>query len=142
MPQIIFFDGVCNLCNNSVDFIMRRDNRRVFRYAPLQWGYAQNLLQDYQVDTSAMSTIILLKNEKVYNRSNAALEIARDLRFPWPLLYAFKIVPRFIRDWVYDIVSRNRYNWFGKKDTCRVPTAEESSLFLEGERLPTTTNTK
>jgi predicted DCC family thiol-disulfide oxidoreductase YuxK len=89
-----------------------------------------------------MSTIILLKNEKIYNRSNAALEIARDLRFPWPLLYAFKIVPRFIRDWVYEIVSINRYNWFGKKDSCRVPTAEERALFLEEERLSSATNTK
>ena len=89
-----------------------------------------------------MNTIILLKNEKIYYRSNAVLEIARELRSPWPMFYVFKIVPRFIRDWVYGIVSQNRYSWFGKRETCRVPTAEERALFLEEIEPPTAVNYK
>lgn len=140
MAQIIFFDGVCNLCNTSVDFIINRDRRRLFRFASLQSDFAKELLSARQVDVSTMSTIVLLKNDRFYYRSNAALEIARGLNFPWPLMYGFKIVPRFIRDWVYDTVSRNRYRWFGKRDTCRVPTPEEKVLFLEEVRQPMVEN--
>lgn len=133
MAHIVFFDGVCNLCNKSVDFIIKRDHNRRFRYASLQSDVAVKLLVDKGVDTSSMRTIILLKDQTVFFKSDAVLEIARDLRPPWPAMYIFKLVPRFLRDQIYDIVSRNRYNWFGKRDTCRVPTDEERRLFLEGE---------
>ena len=131
MAHIVFFDGVCNLCNNSIDFIIKRDHRRKFRYASLQSSFARDLLDDKGVDTSSMRTIVLLKNHRVFYKSDAALEIARDLRAPWPMLYIFKLVPRFIRDSLYNLVSKNRYKWFGKRDTCRVPTDEEKDLFLE-----------
>ena len=142
MAHIIFFDGVCNLCNSSIDFIINRDASRNFRYAPLQSTFAKKLLKENQVDTNSMTTMVLLKNDRLYFRSDAALEIARDLTFPWPVFYIFKIIPRFIRDWVYGLVSRNRYSWFGKRDTCRVPTAEEKSLFLEEVEKPSAATAK
>lgn len=135
MAHIVFFDGVCNLCNKSVDFILKRDHHRKFRYASLQSSIADNMLGEKGVDTSDIRTIILLKDQKIFYKSDAVLEIARDLRPPWPVLYIFKLVPRFIRDAMYNLISKNRYNWFGKRDTCRIPTTEEKDLFLEGESM-------
>jgi predicted DCC family thiol-disulfide oxidoreductase YuxK len=142
MAHIVFFDGVCNLCNKSVDFILKRDHKLKFRYASLQSDFAIKLLGDKGVDTSSMRTIILLKDQKVFFKSDAVLEIARDLRAPWPALYIFKLVPRFIRDGLYNLISKNRYNWFGKRDTCRVPTDEEKKLFLEGKENASSVNPK
>lgn len=131
MAHIVFFDGICNLCNRSVDFILTRDKGKIFKFASLQSDIASQLLKDKGVDTSAMRTIILLKNDKIFYRSDAVLEIIRDLKAPWPALYIFKIVPRFIRDSVYRMVSKNRYSWFGKRNTCRIPTDDEKDRFLE-----------
>lgn len=142
MTYIVFFDGVCNLCNNSVDFILKRDPHGKFKFASLQSEAAAELLEQHGVDKDIMHTIVLLKNDKVYFRSNAILEIARDLRNPWPLLYIFKLVPGFIRDVVYKFISNNRYRWFGKRDTCRVPTDEERDRFLEQKTDVSSVNNK
>jgi predicted DCC family thiol-disulfide oxidoreductase YuxK len=131
MAHIVFFDGVCNLCNKSVDFILARDPDGNFRFASLQSSIARDILNKKGVDTASMGTIILLKDDEIFMRSSAVLEIVRDLRSPWQALYIFKLVPRLIRDLIYDFISKNRYNWFGKRDSCRVPTAEEKTRFLE-----------
>ena len=131
MVHIVFFDGVCNLCNWSVDFIIKRDIRRKFRYASLQSDFAIGILDEKGADRTSMGTIMLLKNDQIYTRSNAVLEILRDLCWPWPILYIFKVVPGFIRDAIYKFISSNRYRWFGKQDTCRVPSAGEKDLFME-----------
>lgn len=132
MSNVVFFDGVCNLCNWSVDFIIKRDTEGVFKFASLQSDVAKGLLDEHRsIVDNGMRTIVLLKNDRLYYRSDAVLEICRDLSNPWPLLSMFKVIPRFIRDAVYRIISKNRYRWFGQRNTCRVPTVEEQQRFLE-----------
>lgn len=133
MGPVVFFDGVCNLCNQSVDFIIKRDTSKNFRFASLQSEAARSLLKNKSIALQSIQTIILLKDGKSLYQSDAILEIVRELSAPWPLLYVFKIVPRFIRDGMYNLVSKHRYNWFGKQDSCRVPSKEERARFLEEE---------
>jgi predicted DCC family thiol-disulfide oxidoreductase YuxK len=121
---VVLFDGVCNLCNGVVRFIIARDPSARFRFAPLQWAVAG-------AAPGTADSIVLVVAGKRYTRSTAALRIARGLRFPWPLLYALVLVPRPLRDLVYDWVARHRYGWFGKRETCMVPTPEVRGRFLE-----------
>lgn len=129
--SIIFFDGVCNLCNSSVDLVMRRDKSGYFKYASLQSEFAKTYLPEFGLDPLDLDSIALVDQGKVYQRSSAALKIAGKMSGAYPLLGIFWIVPTPIRNWVYDWVARNRYKWFGKKDSCRVPTAAERALFLD-----------
>ncbi len=133
MGPIIFFDGVCNLCNRSVDFILRHDGKENFRFASLQSEVAKDLMKNKGLDLQNMRTIILIKNGKIFYRSNAILEILRQLAAPWPLFYVLKLVPRFVRDGLYNLVSKHRYSWFGRRDTCRIPSTKERARFLEEE---------
>ena len=130
--SVVFFDGVCNLCNGTVQFILDRDKREAFRFAPLQSETAEKMLSGRVLaeDRDALDSVILVEGEKVYERSDAALRIARRLSGPWPVLYAFIIVPRFLRDFVYRFIARNRYRWFGRTEQCRVPTPELRARFL------------
>jgi predicted DCC family thiol-disulfide oxidoreductase YuxK len=127
---ILFFDGVCNLCNSSVNFIIDRNKRQNLVFAPLQSELGQKILSQHQMPTEQLSTILLYENGKLYNRSTAALRIARHLDGLWAAMYAFIILPRFLRDGVYDWISANRYKWFGKTDACRMPTPEIKARFL------------
>ncbi len=129
--HLVFFDGVCNFCNASINFIMKHDKNGQFRFAPLQSDLAKKKLPHFGIDPGNMETFVLLESEQVYTRSTAALRIARKLNGLWPLLYGLIIVPPFIRNFVYDFVARNRYRWFGKMESCRVPTAEERSRFVD-----------
>jgi predicted DCC family thiol-disulfide oxidoreductase YuxK len=126
---VLLFDGVCNLCTSSVHFIIKRDPKRKFRFASLQSAFGQNVLQEHQLNTQTFDSLVLLENGKIYQRSTAALRIARQLSGAWPLLYIFMIVPAFIRNAVYDFIARNRYKWFGKKETCWLPTPDLQALF-------------
>ena len=128
--KIILFDGVCNLCNSSVQFVIKRDKNSVFRYAALQEEVASRELTKRNEPIPEIDSVILIDGDKVYYRSDAALRIAKHLSGAWPLTQVFWIVPRFIRDAVYNFVGRNRYKWFGKKDSCRMPTPEERARFL------------
>jgi predicted DCC family thiol-disulfide oxidoreductase YuxK len=128
--QIILFDGVCTLCNQSVDFIIQRDAKDTFKFASLQSESAKNLLKPFTVNTEKLDSVLLIKNGKLYQKSSAALQIARQLSGGWKLMYGFIIIPRFLRNFVYDIIAKNRYRWFGKKETCRLPTPEERAKFL------------
>lgn len=129
---VILFDGVCNLCNGFVNFIIRKDKRNYFRFGSLQSVAAEKLLTEYEV-TEKLSTIVLIENGNVYKRSGAALRICRKLSGGWPLFYIFIIIPPFIRDGIYNIVAKYRYRWFGKKEQCMIPTPELRSKFLEYE---------
>lgn len=124
--KIILFDGVCNLCNDAVNFVIKRDKKNLFKFATLQSEHAQ----DFGMDPTKMDSIILVDGEKQYSKSSAALHIAKHLSGGYPLLYAFMILPRFIRDWVYDYIAKNRYKWFGKKESCMIPTPELQEKFL------------
>jgi predicted DCC family thiol-disulfide oxidoreductase YuxK len=126
---VIYFDGYCGLCNGFVDFVLARDRSRRFRFAPLQGTTATARFGDPgDVDPT---TILLEDGGVVHERSTAALRIISQLGGPWSLLAVFRLVPRFIRDAVYDWVARNRYGWFGKRDTCRLPSPEERAVFLD-----------
>lgn len=128
--KIILFDGVCNLCNGSVIFMIKRDKKDVLRYAALQTEIGQEMVEKYKIDTSKIDSIILIDNDKYYYKSTAALRIARHLSGAYPLLAVFLILPAFMRDWIYDIIARNRYKWFGKKESCMIPTPELKSKFI------------
>ena len=128
--KIILFDGVCNLCNGAVTYIIKRDKKNVFKFAALQSEIGQELTSKFNIDTSKVDSIILIDGEKHYTKSSAALRIAKQLSGAYPLLFGFMVVPKFIRNAVYDYIAKNRYKWFGKKESCMIPTAELKSKFL------------
>ena len=128
--SLLLFDGVCNHCNSSVQFILLRDKKDRFRFASLQSDYGQNLLREHNLPTETFNSLVLVENGKVYKKSTAALRIARKLKGLWPLLFAFIIIPPFIRNFVYDIIAKNRYRWFGKKEECMLPRPEWKQKFL------------
>lgn len=128
--SIILFDGVCNLCNSSVNFIIDHDKKNDFRFASLQSVAGQDLLKKFDLNTKDFDSIILVEDGKHYERSSAVLKIVKKFPGLWKLLYLFIIVPKPLRDFVYDIIADNRYKWFGKKESCRVPTPELKEKFL------------
>ena len=128
-PPIVFFDGVCGLCNKAVDFLVRRDRRRTLRYAPLQGETARRLLPALGNDRARWS-MLLLDADGLHDQSEAALRVARRLGGFLTVLSWARIVPRFLRDPVYRFVARNRYRWFGEKESCRIPSPTERALFL------------
>jgi predicted DCC family thiol-disulfide oxidoreductase YuxK len=129
--SIICFDGVCNLCNGVVQFIIPRDPHGRFQFAALDSEAARRVLREAGVTPGDADSVILIEHGRAYVRSAAALRIARRLQFPWPLAYGLIAVPRPLRDWFYDVVARNRYRWFGKRDVCLVPAPEIRSRFLD-----------
>ena len=130
MRHVVLFDGVCNFCNATINFIIDHDRANRFVFAPLQSEAGQQLLRTNGLDATKLDSIVLLKDGEVHHKSEAALQIARGLDGPWSLMYAFRILPRFLRDFVYDVVARNRYRWFGRRDSCRMPSPELRQRFL------------
>jgi len=126
---IVLFDGVCNFCNSSVNFIIARDPGGKFKFSPMQSNFAKSLESELNMNIESSQTIILIVGNKVYTKSRAALEIARKLSGLWPAFYIFIIIPPFIRDFFYQLIARNRYKWFGKRDQCMVPSPEDMSRF-------------
>jgi len=127
---VVLFDGVCNLCNSSVQFIIRRDPRARIYFAALQSEYGRAQIKKFNLPPDKLYSVMFIKNGQLRERSNAALEIARHLSGFWPAFYFFKIIPRFMRDALYDFIAANRYKWFGKKDECMIPTPELKGRFL------------
>ena len=128
---IILFDGVCNLCNASVQFIINRDPKHHFMFATLQGKTAEAILGGAPLAELDLNSVVLVENGKVYDRSTAALRIAKKLSGGWPLFYACIIVPRFLRDGLYNWIAKNRYKWFGKQESCMMPTPELKRLFWD-----------
>ena len=126
---IIVFDGVCNLCNKAVDFVIKRDKKELFLFCPLQSKAGQQLSLHYNIPAETDS-VILIFNNKIFTESEAALKIARLLPFPWKITVVFWVIPKKIRDKFYSWIARNRYHWFGKKPTCRIPAAGEYARFI------------
>jgi predicted DCC family thiol-disulfide oxidoreductase YuxK len=127
---ILLFDGVCNLCNGFVQFLIKRDPQAVFRFASLQSEVGQQLLADRGMDPAALSTVVLIEGDRTYTHSDVALKVAGRMGGAWPLLQVFGLVPRSLRNRIYDWVARNRYRWFGQKDQCMVPTPDLRARFL------------
>lgn len=137
MPEdqaIVLFDGVCNFCNGVVRFVHARDPRGRLRFAALQSDAARRACAaaGHELpETLDPETIVVIAAGRVHERSDAALEIARRLRFPWPVLGAFRVLPRALRDALYRVIARNRYRWFGRSDACMIPTPELRARFIE-----------
>ena len=129
-PHLIVFDGVCNLCNGAVQFVIRRDRKAKFMFTSLQSEAGQEILRANGMPSAHFDSFIYIRHQRLYQRSTAALYMLRDLGGLWALLFGFIIVPRVIRDAVYDMVARNRYRWFGRRESCMVPTAELQAKFL------------
>jgi predicted DCC family thiol-disulfide oxidoreductase YuxK len=127
---VLLFDGVCNLCNGIVDFIIRKDRKKQFRFISLQSEAGIAVLQRFPVP-EGLDSVVLLHKGKVFTESDAAIEVARLLPLPWNMAVIFKIIPRPWRNSIYRKIARNRYRWFGKKDSCRLPSSEERAYFPE-----------
>tara|TARA_R100001369_G_C3327589_1_gene170113 strand:+ start:17371 stop:17793 length:423 start_codon:yes stop_codon:yes gene_type:complete len=129
---LILFDGVCNLCNSSVLYVIKRDKKNRFLFAPLQSEIGQSVLNEFNIDRSKTDSILLYNpiNNSIIYKSSAALHISKHLSFPTNLMVVFFIIPTFIRNWVYSYIAKNRYKWYGKKDACMIPTPELKSKFI------------
>ncbi len=128
---VILFDGVCNFCNYWMNFAIKRDKYNQLRFAPLQGEAAKQLLPKYHLNPTLLSSVIFIDKGKAYTQSSAALRICKYLNGGWKIFYGLIIIPKFIRDFFYNIIARNRYKWFGKKESCMVPTPELRARFLE-----------
>lgn len=129
--NIVIFDGLCNLCSASVRFILKNDSTGAIRFAPMQSPLGHDLLRQHGIDPADAHTFLLLRGTETFVQSDAALEIARDLG-RWRWLRVLRVIPRDLRNWIYGAIARNRYRWFGKRDTCFVPTNEQRARFLDG----------
>lgn len=129
--RIILFDGVCNLCNGSVQFVIKKDTEAKFKYASLQSASGQALLKKFNLPLEQFDSFIYIKGDQVFQRSAGALNVLKDLGGFWKLLYGFIIIPPFIRDFVYNFIAKNRYKFFGKRESCMIPTPELKKRFLD-----------
>ena len=131
MKRIVVFDGVCNLCNATVDFILRHDRRGLFVFASNGSEAGRTLLERHGVDPDRVESVYLVEEGRISSKSTAVLRIAWELGFPWSLATVFRVVPRPLRDVAYDLVARSRYRVFGRRETCRLPQPEERERFLD-----------
>ncbi|MEO0043283.1 MAG: hypothetical protein RL329_2731 [Bacteroidota bacterium] len=129
--SIILFDGVCNMCDGAVQFVLKKDKKARFRFAALQSERGTALLKQFGLSTTNYNSFVLIESGRIYQKSTAALQVFKGLGGVWTLLYAFIVFPRPIRDYIYDWVARNRYRFFGKKDECMLPTPEIRARFLK-----------
>jgi predicted DCC family thiol-disulfide oxidoreductase YuxK len=129
--SILLFDGHCSLCNAAVDFVLKRDPKKKLLLASIQGPAGQGVLKKYQLPPNYLDTLVVVEQGKVYLGSTAALRVARLLGGGWPLFYGLIIIPKGIRDHIYQWISSHRYQWFGRRNTCRMPTADESAHFLK-----------
>ncbi len=128
--KIILFDGVCNLCSAFFSFVYLYEKNPVLRFGWIQSEEAKDLLKLHNLPVDKMDTIIFIEDDQSYIKSEAVIKISKYLKFPWCLLKTGVILPRFVRDSIYDFVARNRYNWFGKKDSCLIPTGDLKKRFI------------
>lgn len=130
LKPIIIFDGVCNLCNATVNFIIQRDKSCKLQFTPVQSQASIYLQKKYSINLFEMETIVLIKNGVVYTKSDAVIQIAKYLDGRWKFIFFIKFFPKFLRDRVYSMIATNRYNWFGKKKSCMVPSENIKNRFL------------
>ena len=128
---VILFDGTCNFCNAGINFIIKQDKKKIFRFAPLQSEAGQRLLEQYGLPEQGFDSFVLIEEGKVYKKSSAGLKVYRKLSWYWSWTQAFWIAPLFIRDAVYDFIAKNRYKWFGKKETCWIPSPSLRIKFFD-----------
>ncbi|MBW1618692.1 thiol-disulfide oxidoreductase DCC family protein [Empedobacter falsenii] len=129
--KIILFDGICNLCNQSVQFVIEHDNKNQFQFASLQSDFGQNFLKENNLDAAQFDSVVFIEDDKFYTKSSAALKISKYLDGITSWLTIFMIVPKPLRDVVYSFIAKNRYRWFGKQESCWLPTPELKAKFLD-----------
>jgi len=129
--MVILFDGVCNLCNGFVKFVLKRDKNKIFQFASLQSIYGSGLLAYFNYQNIKPETIVLYDGEKILTESDAVIMILGSLKGIWKSVVIFKLVPTFIRNWFYRLIARNRYKFFGKKEECLVPDGNIKDRFLD-----------
>jgi predicted DCC family thiol-disulfide oxidoreductase YuxK len=131
MSDIIVFDGVCHLCSRSTRFILDHESKPVLRFASILSAAGSRLMRELGLDPQDAKTFVLLSADRAHFKSDAAIRVAGYLRWPWRILGVVRVVPRPIRNWVYDRIARNRYRWFGRSDSCMMPTPELRSRFIQ-----------
>lgn len=131
IQKVVFFDGVCNFCNASVNYILKKDKTKNIRFSPLQSDFAKILLKDQIKHSEAGNYLLYIRANKLHKKSDAALYILKDMEFFWSFLFYLKYIPRPIRDFFYMLTAKNRYRLFGKREHCRIPSPEERERFLE-----------
>ena len=127
---VLFFDGVCGLCNRAVDFVLRHDHHARLRLCPLQSSTAERLLAPRGVNPARLETLVLLEGEHLWERSDAVLRMLNLLGRPWSWFQGFRVIPRPLRDWLYNRIAASRYRLFGRRESCRLPSADERARFL------------
>lgn len=128
---VILFDGICTFCNFWVNFAIKYDPKKRIKFAPFQSNAGQLLLSQHHIAIESINSVILIENGKVFTQSSAALRICKYLSGLWKIFYGLLIIPKFLRDFFYNIIARHRYRWFGKKESCMVPTPEVRERFLD-----------
>lgn len=128
--NLVLFDGVCNLCNQAVDFIIRKDKNDDFKVGALQDPMVKDILKTYSINENYLDSLVLIEGDHIFYKSEAALKIARKLGRGWQIFYICILLPVSVRDRIYDWIGKNRYKWFGKKETCRLPSPEEKAKFI------------
>lgn len=131
MAKVLLFDGVCNLCNGAVQFVIKRNKAENIVFASLQSTVGKELLLENNLPADFLNSFVFLDDKKLYTKSSAALRVSKYLSGAWPVLQVFLLIPKFIRDSVYTIIAKNRYRWFGKMNNCWIPTRELKSRFLD-----------
>ncbi len=129
--SVILFDGVCNLCNFFVQFIIKRDKKKAIHFAALQSETGQKMLADFGVQNQNLNTVIFIDQGNVFTHSDVALEVGKKLGNGWQFFYILKFIPKSFRDVIYNYIARNRYKWFGKKESCMIPTPDIKSRFID-----------
>lgn len=130
-PPVLLYDGVCKLCNGSMNFIVRRDRKKRLKLAPLQSDFGRRVLTSHEMQSEPMDSILLLEGSRLTTKSTAMIRASKYLDGLWPLCMIFLIIPRFVRDFIYDLIARNRYRWFGKYDACLLPDPEREDRYYK-----------
>ena len=128
---IVLFDGVCKFCNTSVQFVLAYNREENIHFSPLQSDFAKQLLTQFNLSSEDINTVVFIENGKAYTKSSAVFHISKHLTYPWKALYHFKHIPKNITDWIYGLIAKNRYSWFGKKNQCMIPKPEWRERFHE-----------
>ncbi|MBP6688204.1 MAG: thiol-disulfide oxidoreductase DCC family protein [Lacibacter sp.] len=129
--RLVLFDGVCNFCNFWIQFALKRDRLRKLKFGSLQGATAQQILPQHNIDPAILTSVIFIEDGVAYRESTAALKVCKHLDGGWKLLYAFIIIPAFLRDGIYKWIGRNRYKWFGKQESCMLPTPAQRARFVD-----------
>jgi len=132
--KVVLFDGVCKLCSAWATFLIKHDKKKVFKLAMVQSEEGRAILSFYGISTETFETMVLVDEQRIYTQSSAFLQVMKLLPFPWPMFSIFTLLPKIIRDWLYDRVALNRYFLFGKYDTCMMPSPDHDSRFIHGQR--------